>query len=134
MKEKAIAELNEVVERLPLSDISQVIAFAKSFLNKQNKDMYSQEEKRPSEMKNIYNKILEELNKNIVELNKNLEMFNREVFTAKQAAEYLKIGYDTILRLTRIGEIEYVPNGASYLYRKEYLDRWMDKNKKDRVF
>ena len=74
--------------------------------------------------------LLEKLVKNLEVLNENLEMFNREVFTAKQAAKYLGIGYDTILRLTRIGQIEYVPNGSSYLYKKEFLDRWLDKNKK----
>lgn len=75
--------------------------------------------------------LLEKLVKNLEELNENLEMFNREVFTAKQAAKYLGIGYSTLLSLTRIGRIEHVPNGASYLYRKEYLDNWLERNKKE---
>lgn len=73
--------------------------------------------------------LLKTLNKNIEELIR-LNKFNQNVFNAKEAAEYLRIGYDTILRLTRIGQIEYVPNGSSYIYKKEYLDRWLDRNKK----
>lgn len=74
-------------------------------------------------------KLLQTLNKNIEELIR-LNKFNQNVFNAREAAEYLRIGYDTLLRLTRIGQIEYVANGSSYLYKKEYLDRWLDKNKK----
>ncbi len=74
--------------------------------------------------------LLIELNKNLEELNKRLRTFNQEVFNAREAAEYLRIGYYTILSLTRIGDIEYVPNGTSYIYKKEFLDRWLDKNKK----
>lgn len=77
--------------------------------------------------------LLKELNENIKKLNENVKMINKEVFNARQAAAYLEIGYDTILRLTRIGRIEYVANGASYLYKKEFLDRWLDKNKKGAV-
>lgn len=73
--------------------------------------------------------LLKELNANIKELIR-LNKFNQQVFNAREAAEYLRIGYDTILRLTRIGQIEYVPNGSSYQYKREFLDRWLDKNKK----
>jgi len=74
--------------------------------------------------------LLVQLNKNLEELNLKIKNINKQVFNAKEAAEYLSIGYDTVLRLTRIGQIEYVPNGTSYIYKKEYLDRWLDKNKK----
>ncbi|WP_353097708.1 helix-turn-helix domain-containing protein [Tissierella praeacuta] len=77
--------------------------------------------------------LLEKLIENLEELNTNIEMFNREVFTARQAAKYLGIGYDTILRLTRIGQIEHVANGTNYLYKKDYLDRWLEKNKREVV-
>ncbi len=77
-----------------------------------------------------YRELLIELNKNIAELIR-LNRFNQNVFNSREAAEYLRIGYDTLLRLTRIGQIEYVPNGSSYLYKREYLDRWLDRNKKD---
>lgn len=74
--------------------------------------------------------LLIELNKNLKELIQLLKTMNQEVFNAREAAEYLRMGYDTLLRLTRIGDIEYVPNGTSYLYKKEYLDRWLDKNRR----
>ena len=73
--------------------------------------------------------LLKELNANIKELIR-LNKFNQQVFNAREAAEYLRIGYDTILRLTRIGQIEYVTNGSSYLYKKEFLDKWLDKNRR----
>lgn len=75
-------------------------------------------------------KLLIELNESIKKLNENVEMFNRQVFSAKQAAKYLSIGYETLLAYTRIGEITYVPNGVNYIYKKEFLDQWLDKNKK----
>lgn len=74
-------------------------------------------------------KLLQTLNKNIEELIR-LNKFNQNVFNAREAADYLRIGYDTILRLTRIGQIEYVPNGSSYIYKKDSLDQWMNKNKR----
>lgn len=76
------------------------------------------------------NEVLKELNENIKELNERVRRINQNVFNAREAADYLRIGYDTILRLTRIGQIEYVPNGSSYLYKKEHLDRWLDRNMK----
>lgn len=73
--------------------------------------------------------LLKELNNNIKELIR-LNKFNQNVFNAREAADYLRIGYDTILRLTKIGSIEYVANGASYLYKREFLDNWLDKNRR----
>lgn len=77
--------------------------------------------------------LLEELNNNIKELNERVRKMNQNVFNAREAAEYLRIGYDTVLRLTRIGEIEYVRNGSSYLYKREFLDKWLDNNTVRRV-
>lgn len=77
----------------------------------------------------LFWKIFIELVKEIKKLNQKLGDLNREVFSAKEAAEYLRIGYDTILRLARINQIEHVKNGSSYIFRKAYLDRWLDKNK-----
>lgn len=74
--------------------------------------------------------LLIEINKNLEALNVKISKLNQNVYNAKEAAEYLRMGYDTILRLTRIGQIEYVANGSSYLYKKEYLDRYLDKNKR----
>lgn len=74
-------------------------------------------------------KLLETLNKNIEELIR-LNKFNQNVFNAREAANYLRISYDSLLRYTRIGQIEYVPNGSNYLYKREFLDRWLDKNRR----
>lgn len=73
--------------------------------------------------------LLKELNKNIEELIR-LNKFNQNVFNAREAAEYLRMSYDSLLRYTRIGAIEYVANGSSYIYKREFLDRWLDKNRK----
>ena len=70
--------------------------------------------------------LIKELNKNIKELIR-LNKFNQNAFNSREAAEYLRIGYDTILRLTRIGEIECIQNGTSYIYKKESLDAWLDR-------
>ncbi|HLR35059.1 MAG TPA: excisionase family DNA-binding protein [Tissierellales bacterium] len=77
--------------------------------------------------------LLNDLIKEIKELNNNIYNFNKNVFNAKEAADYLSIGYDTILRMTRIGEIDHVRNGSNYIYKKEFLDRWLDKNTIRRV-
>lgn len=73
--------------------------------------------------------LLLQLNENIKELIR-LNKFNQNVFNAREAADYLRIGYDTLLRLTRIGQIEYVANGSSYIYKKEFLDRWLDEKRR----
>lgn len=72
---------------------------------------------------------MDEILKEIEELKKLINQSHKEVFDARGAADYLCVGYDTILRLARIGRIEYVKNGKSYIFKKEYLDRWLDKNK-----
>lgn len=73
--------------------------------------------------------LLADLVEEMKKLNKKLSNINKEVFNATDAAKYLCISYDTILRLARIGRIEHVKNGTSYIFKKEYLDRWLDKNK-----
>lgn len=74
-------------------------------------------------------KLLKVLNENIEELIR-LNKFNQNVFNAKEAAEYLRMSYDSLLRYTRIGQIEYVANGTSYLYKRDFLDKWLDKNRR----
>ena len=77
--------------------------------------------------------LLIELNKNIEELKEKMEVANfnnRVAFNAYQAADYLSIGYDTLLRLRKIGDIEYAKNGTNYIFRKEHLDRWLDKQER----
>lgn len=74
-------------------------------------------------------KLMIQLNKNLEELIR-LNKFNQNVFNAREAAEYLRMSYDSLLRYTRIGQIEYVANGSSYIYKREFLDRWLDKNRR----
>ena len=74
--------------------------------------------------------LVKELLNEIKELNKNINSINREVFDARGAAEYLSMGYGSLLRLARIRAIDYVSNGSSYLFKKEHLDEWLDKNVK----
>lgn len=50
----------------------------------------------------------------------------KEVLRAKEAAEYLCIGYDTLMRYTRIGEIRAARNGSAYIYKREWLDEWLE--------
>lgn len=72
--------------------------------------------------------LLKELVNNIKELNYTIKNLNKQVYTAKEAAEYLCIGYETVLMYARIGEIEHVKNGNQYIFKKEHLDRWLDRN------
>ncbi|CAC9931751.1 hypothetical protein PEPNEM18_01072 [Aedoeadaptatus nemausensis] len=51
----------------------------------------------------------------------------KEVFRPKEAAEYLCIGYDTLQQLARIGEIRFALNGSVRLFKKEWLDEWLEK-------
>lgn len=51
----------------------------------------------------------------------------KEVFKPKEAAEYLCIGYDTLQQLARIGEIRFALNGSVRLFKKEWLDEWLEK-------
>ncbi len=74
--------------------------------------------------------LLKELIEKIDKLDKRVSL-NREVFNSEEAAEYLRMGYGTLLQLARIGQIEHVKNGTSYIFKKEYLDRWLERNKKE---
>ncbi len=72
--------------------------------------------------------LIKELVSNLKELNYTIKNLNKQVYTAKEAAKYLRIGYETVLMYARIGEIEHVKNGNQYIFKKEYLDKWLDKN------
>lgn len=50
----------------------------------------------------------------------------KEVFRPKEAAAYLCIGYDTLQQLARIGEIRCAMNGSVRLFKKEWLDAWLE--------
>ena len=51
----------------------------------------------------------------------------KEVFRPKEAAAYLCISYDRLQQLARIGEIRSAMNGSVRLFKKEWLDAWMNK-------
>ncbi len=72
---------------------------------------------------------LVDLHKEIIEI-KELASLNRKTFNAKQAANYLSVSYDTITRLARIGDIDFVKNGTSYIFRRRHLDEWLDKQER----
>lgn len=71
------------------------------------------------------NDLLEE----IQELKELIFTSQKQVFDSEEAAKYLTISKDSLLRYARIGKIEYVKNGRNYIFKKEYLDRWLDRNK-----
>lgn len=50
----------------------------------------------------------------------------KEVFRPKEAAAYLCIGYDRLQQLARIGEIRSAKNGSARLFKKEWLDAWLE--------
>lgn len=69
---------------------------------------------------------LDGLEKKVDEILKRVET-PKEVFKPKEAAAYLCIGYDTLQQLARIGEIRCAMNGSARLFKKEWLDEWMEK-------
>ncbi len=50
----------------------------------------------------------------------------KEVFSAKEAAAYLCISYDALMRYARIGVIRSAKNGSSRIFKKAWLDAWME--------
>jgi excisionase family DNA binding protein len=56
------------------------------------------------------------------------KMKDRDIMTAKQAADYLGIAPGTIANWTSDGKIPVVYAGASPRYRREELDNWLNKN------
>lgn len=50
----------------------------------------------------------------------------KEVFSAKEAAAYLCIGYDALMRYARIGVIRSATNGSSRIFKKAWLDEWLE--------
>lgn len=74
--------------------------------------------------------LLLEIKEKLDELNGKMEFVGRVAFNSKQAASYLSIGYYTVLQLARIGDLEHIKNGTNYIFRKEHLDRWLDKQER----
>lgn len=50
----------------------------------------------------------------------------KEVFSAKEAAAYLCISYDALMRYARIGVIRSAKNGSSRIFKKSWLDAWLE--------
>ena len=50
----------------------------------------------------------------------------REIFDRDQACEYLGIGKTMLSKYISDGEIRYRKNGSSYLFKKTWLDEWME--------
>lgn len=47
------------------------------------------------------------------------------VFDSQEAAAYLHIHYDTLIRKSKMGEIPHFRIGRKYLFRKESLDEFI---------
>ncbi len=56
------------------------------------------------------------------------KVMDREIMTAKQAADYLGVATGTIANWTSEGKIPVVYAGASPRYRKADLENWLDQN------
>lgn len=69
---------------------------------------------------------LEGLEKKVDKILKRVEI-PKEVFRPEEAAEYLCISCYTLNQLARIGEVRSARNGNKRVYRKEWLDAWMEK-------
>lgn len=50
----------------------------------------------------------------------------KEIFTSEEAAKYLCISYDALMRYARVGFIRSASNGRSKIFRKEWLDEWIE--------
>lgn len=75
---------------------------------------------------------MKELLSAINKLNENVEqMINlqRNVYTTREAAQYLRISRDALLRETRLGRIRCSKNGVNNLYQKEDLLDWLERTR-----
>lgn len=54
----------------------------------------------------------------------------KEVFTAKEAAEYLCMDYTYLTEIAKAGEIRHKRKGdgknSPYLFKREWLDEWLE--------
>ena len=55
------------------------------------------------------------------------EKLNLEILTVKQLAEYLQLDEHTIYRLARKGEIPALKIGAEWRFKKDLIDKWIEK-------
>ena len=57
----------------------------------------------------------------------------QSTWDAKTAAKYIGISYWLILELAKKGEIPCIRANSRVLFRKETLDKWMDKQEEDSI-
>ena len=69
---------------------------------------------------------MENLEKKMDEILRRVEI-PKEVFKPQEAADCLCISYTSLNQLARIGEIKYARNGCQRVYKKEWLDEWLEK-------
>ena len=53
-----------------------------------------------------------------------------EILTLKEVAEHLRLAEKTAYRLAAEGELPGFKVGGSWRFTKEYINRWIEKNKK----
>lgn len=59
------------------------------------------------------------------------EKNEHQILTAKQVAEEIfegKVGYQSVLRLTRLGKLPCIKLGKCYIYLRSELLRWLAEN------
>ncbi|MBU0606873.1 MAG: helix-turn-helix domain-containing protein [Armatimonadetes bacterium] len=49
----------------------------------------------------------------------------QEIMTSREAAEYLRLGVDTLKRKAREGEVPAAKTGRKWVFRKADLDAWL---------
>lgn len=62
-------------------------------------------------------------------INEKLELiaFNQqEIFTMAEACEYLKISRTAFSKEIQEGNVRFKSNGSRYLFKKKWLDEWME--------
>ena len=68
-----------------------------------------------------------------MEINLKLDMiasqlrYQQCVFNTKEAAEYLRISESYLRELVYKGDLRFKTKGRYYLFKKEWLDEWMEK-------
>lgn len=52
---------------------------------------------------------------------------NQEVFTVDEASKYLRISRSVLSREVQKGNIMFKANGSRYLFKRIWLDAWMER-------
>lgn len=71
---------------------------------------------------------LQELQEELTEIKDLLKQERtKEVFKAQEAAEYLQISYDSLMRYAKTGLIRVANNGKSRIFKRAWLDEWLER-------